>query len=83
VVVKLDNIIITCAVKSPVLKSIIIAPIFRTKSEDSTNDKDENDIHTDLEEHKDMPLETRPEEPQQMTESESHETEAQLQEGQN
>ena len=30
---KLDNIIITCAVKSPVLKSIIIAPILRTKSE--------------------------------------------------
>jgi hypothetical protein len=43
--------------------------------------KDENNIHTSLDEHKDMPLETRPEEPQQMAESESHETEAQLQEG--
>jgi len=27
---------------------------------------DENNIHTSLEEHKDMPLEARPEEPQQM-----------------
>ena len=38
---------------------------------------DENKIHTNLEEHKDMPLEARPEEPQQMAESESLETEAQ------
>jgi hypothetical protein len=40
---------------------------------------DENNIHTSLEEHKDMPLEAWPEEPQQMAESESHETEAQRQ----
>jgi hypothetical protein len=40
---------------------------------------DENNIHTNLEEHKDMPLEARPEEPQQMAESESPETEAQRQ----
>ena len=36
---------------------------------------DENNIHTNLEEHKDTPLEARPEEPQQMAESESPETE--------
>ena len=42
---------------------------------------DENNIHTNLEEHKDMPLEARPEEAQQMAESESPETEAQRQEG--
>ena len=42
---------------------------------------DENNIHTSLEEHKDMPLETRPEEPQQMAESETPETEVQPQEG--
>jgi prefoldin subunit 5 len=42
---------------------------------------DENNIHTNLEEHKDMPLEARPEEPQQMAESESPETGAQPQEG--
>ena len=42
---------------------------------------DENTIHTNLEEHKDTPLEARPEEPQQMAESESPETEAQRQEG--
>jgi hypothetical protein len=41
---------------------------------------DENNIHTNLEEHKDTPLEARPEEPQQMAESESSETEAQRQE---
>ena len=41
---------------------------------------DENNIHTNLEEHKDTPLEARPEEPQQMAESESPETEAQRQE---
>jgi len=39
---------------------------------------DENNIHTNLEEHKDMPLETRSEEPQQqLAESESPETQAQ------
>jgi hypothetical protein len=38
---------------------------------------DENNIYTSLEEHKDMPLEARPEEPQHMAESESPETEAQ------
>jgi len=42
---------------------------------------DENNIHTNLEEHKDTPLEARPEEPQQMAESESPETELQRQEG--
>ena len=42
---------------------------------------DENNIHTSLEEHKDMPLEARPEEPQQMAESETPETEVQPQEG--
>jgi predicted RNase H-like nuclease (RuvC/YqgF family) len=42
---------------------------------------DENNIHTNLEEHKDIPLEARPEEAQQMAESESPETEAQRQEG--
>ena len=42
---------------------------------------DENNIHTSLEEYKDTTLEARPEEPQQMTESESPETEAQQQEG--
>jgi len=40
---------------------------------------DENNIHTNLEEYKDTPLESRPEEPQQITESESPETEAQRQ----
>src|ERR1700739_1022227 len=42
---------------------------------------DENNIHTSLEEHKDVPLEERPEEPQQMVKSESPETEVQRQEG--
>jgi hypothetical protein len=42
---------------------------------------DENNIHTSLEEHKDVPLEARPEEPQQMAESETPETEVQPQEG--
>lgn len=42
---------------------------------------DENNIHTNFEEHKDMLLEAQPEEPQQMAESESPETEAQRQEG--
>src|ERR1700739_892210 len=42
---------------------------------------DENNIHTSLEEHKDVPLEERPEEPQQMAESETPETEVQPQEG--
>ncbi len=43
---------------------------------------DENTIHTNLEEHKDIPLEeVRPGEPQQMAESESPETEEQRQEG--
>ena len=41
---------------------------------------DENNIHTSLEEHKDMPLEARPEEPQQMAESKTQ-TEVQPQEG--
>ncbi|MGA9150044.1 MAG: hypothetical protein WBZ36_05660 [Candidatus Nitrosopolaris sp.] len=43
--------------------------------------KDENNIHTSLEEHKDMPLEARPEQPQQVAESETPETEVQPQEG--
>ena len=42
---------------------------------------DENNIHTNLEEHKDMSLEARPEEPQHMAESGSPETELQRQEG--
>ena len=42
---------------------------------------DENNIHTSLEEHKDVPLESRPEKPQQMAESETPETEVQPQEG--
>src|SRR5215510_1601878 len=42
---------------------------------------DENNIHTSLEEHKDMPIEARPEEPQQMAESETPEIEVQPQEG--
>jgi hypothetical protein len=42
---------------------------------------DEYNIHTNLEEHKDMPLEARSEEAQQMADSESPETEAQRQGG--
>jgi hypothetical protein len=43
---------------------------------------DENNIHTSLEEHEDMPLEARPEEPQHMAESETPETEARPEEPQ-
>ncbi len=39
-----------------------------------------NNIHTNLEEHKDTPVEARPEDLQQIAESESPETEAQRQE---
>jgi hypothetical protein len=42
---------------------------------------DENNIHTNLEEHKDTPLEARSQETQQIAESDSPETEAQRQEG--
>jgi chromosome segregation ATPase len=42
---------------------------------------DGNNIHTSLEGHKDMPLEERPEEPEQIAGSGSPETELQRQEG--
>ena len=50
----------------------------RTTSATSLIMSDENNIHTNLEEYKDTPLEARPE-PQHIAESESPGTEVQLQ----